>query len=152
MKNYTKRTYISSLLFMFGAISTVFPAYAEENTGHAGQSKTLLRADTAWDGIPYKAYPQGSPELVVMQITVPAHSELDWHRHPVPNAVYILKGNVTIEDKATGKKKLFPEGTAFPEMFNKMHRGISGDEPVTMIAFYASTKGMPVTLYTPLKP
>jgi len=50
------------------------------------QSETLLRSSSSWDGKPYAAYPTGRPELSVLKITIPPHTALKWHNHPMPNA------------------------------------------------------------------
>jgi quercetin dioxygenase-like cupin family protein len=38
------------------------------------------------------AYPAGRPELSVLKIAIPPHSQLKWHTHPMPNIAYILIG------------------------------------------------------------
>lgn len=117
-------------------------AYTQEA---AGVSKDLLLQTTSsWDGVPY-AYPAGQPEISVLKITIPAHEALQWHIHPMPNAAYVLSGELTIEERDTGKKDVLKAGQVLPEVVNTAHRGLAGDEPVVLIVFYAGAKGMPLS-------
>src|SRR5215471_8415736 len=78
-----------------------------ENAQLAVRSETLLASSSSWDGEPYKSYPPGQPELSVLKITLPPHTKLEWHRHPIPSAAYIVAGELTIERKQDGKKQHF---------------------------------------------
>lgn len=118
---------------------------AEEPINSSVQSETLLRSSQSWDGVAYKAYPKGVPELTVLKITIPANTALPWHTHPMPNAGYVLSGELTVEKKSTGEKKVLTVGQSLPEMVNDLHRGYTGDVPAELIMFYAGTKGMPLS-------
>ncbi len=72
------------------------------SSGHKNTTETLLQSGQAWNGQTLQNYPSGELEITVMKMTIPAHSELPWHTHPIPNTAYILSGSLTIEDKATG--------------------------------------------------
>ena len=109
------------------------------------ESQTLLRSGASWDGLPYVAYPSGPPELTVLKITIPAHSALPWHTHPLPNAAYVLSGELTVEKKDSGEKKTLVAGQVLPEMVGALHRGQTGDSPAVLIVFYAGAKGMPLS-------
>ncbi len=114
-------------------------------TGESNVIKeTLLAADASWNGAPYEAYPGGKPELTVLRITIPAHGDLPWHSHPMPNAAYVVSGEITVEDKS-GMKKHFSAGQVIPETVNTLHRGITGDTAAVLIVFYAGTRGMPLS-------
>jgi quercetin dioxygenase-like cupin family protein len=108
------------------------------------ESETLLRSSSAWDGTPYEAYSKGAPELSVLRITIPPHSKLKWHTHPMPNAAYIESGEITVEEPSGDKKRHFVAGQVVPETVNTLHRGVAGDQPVVLIVFYAGVKGMPL--------
>jgi len=110
--------------------------------------ETLLDTDAAWNGVPYVAYPAGRPELTVLRMTIPAHAELPWHSHPMPNAAYVVSGEVTVEAKS-GEKKLFSAGQVIPETVNTVHRGIAGDTPVVLIVFYPRIANMPLSQAQP---
>ena len=38
-----------------------------------------------------------------------------------------------------------PRLQVVPEMVDALHRGVTGEAPVTVIAFYAGTEGMPLS-------
>jgi quercetin dioxygenase-like cupin family protein len=109
------------------------------------QSETLLRTSSSWDGTPYTAYSPGQPELSILKITIPAHTQMKWHMHPMPNAAYIVSGELTLEKKDGGQKQHFTAGQTVSEMVDALHRGMTGDAPVTLIVFYAGVKGMPLS-------
>lgn len=108
-------------------------------------SQTLEKTTSSWDGAEYVAYPQGKPELSILKITVPPHTTLGWHTHPVPNAAYVLSGYLTVEKKSGGAKKIIHAGETLAETVGTVHRGYTGDEPVTLIVFYAGAKGLPLS-------
>ncbi|WP_312240861.1 hypothetical protein [Pantoea sp.] len=76
---------LSSLLFIFSLNASV--AGKPEVT-----VEKLLETEHSWDGALYPAYPTGTPQLSVLKITIPPHSSLDWHQHPVANAAYVQQG------------------------------------------------------------
>jgi len=122
-------------------------ATAGETRRRALQSETLLRTGSSWDGEPYKYYPSGQPELTILKITLAPHTELEWHTHPIPSAAYILSGELTLERKKDGKKQHFAAGQVVSETVNTLHRGLTGDETVELIVFYAGSPGVPLTQY-----
>jgi quercetin dioxygenase-like cupin family protein len=69
---------------------------------------------------------------------------LPWHSHPIPNAAYVVSGELTVEKQSTGEKKVLTAGQVLPELVGQVHRGTAGDEPVVLIVFYAGTKGTPL--------
>jgi hypothetical protein len=64
------------------------------------------------------------------------------------SAAYLVSGELTLERKKDGKKQHFAAGQAVPETVNTLHRGITGDEPVVLIMFYAGTVNEPLTQYS----
>ena len=116
-----------------------------ENHEPAVQSETLLRTGSSWDGEPYESYPSGQPELSILKITLAPHTELEWHSHPIPNAAYIVSGELTLERKKDGQRQRFAAGQALSETVDTLHRGVTGDEPVVLIVFYAGNSGTPLT-------
>jgi quercetin dioxygenase-like cupin family protein len=117
---------------------------APENSSSLIQVETLIQSTSSWDGTPYKAYPAGQPQITVLKITVPPHTTMNWHSHPMPSAGYILSGELTIEKK-DGTEKHFVAGQAVSETVDSIHRGITGAEPLVVIVFYSGTPGMPVS-------
>jgi quercetin dioxygenase-like cupin family protein len=131
-------------------VAMLIPLLLQNGTTSSGhhpsiESETLLQSSSSWDGTLYTAYPSGQPELSVLKITLPPHTTLRWHTHSMPNAGYVLSGELTVERKGDGRKQTFRTGQVVPEMVDALHRGIAGDEPVTLIVFYAGTKGMPLS-------
>jgi quercetin dioxygenase-like cupin family protein len=109
------------------------------------ERKILLQTSTSWDNTPYIRYPDSAPELSLLKLKIPANTALDWHTHPIPNAAYILAGELTIESKDNGQIQHFKQGDALAEMVNITHRGITGDKPVELIVFYAGSQGIPLS-------
>src|SRR5215472_19361275 len=71
------------------------------------KSETLLHSGSAWNGVSYETYSKGAVELSVLRITIPPHSKLKWHTHPMPDAAYIISGQITIEQKGVPNKRRF---------------------------------------------
>jgi quercetin dioxygenase-like cupin family protein len=107
------------------------------------KSEALLHSNSAWNGVPYRAYSKGVVELSVLRITIPPPSKMKWHTHPMLNAAHIASGEITIEQRGGNKKRHFVAGKA-PETVNTLHRGITGEQPVVLVVFYAGEKGMPL--------
>jgi hypothetical protein len=138
-------------LAMAAAPAMLAPTAASAHDGPA-KVATLLKTGKAWDGTPYPAYRDGPPEITVLRIEIPAHSALAWHHHPVINAAYVEQGRLTVEkhDKQGGPPNRpttcsLGAGQVLPELVDQVHRGYTGDQPVTLIVFYAGTAGAPIT-------
>jgi len=113
----------------------------------SAHADVLAKDTSSWNGKKYTSYPQGTPELTVLKMTIPANTALPWHTHPFPNAGYVLSGQLTIEDKASGKKKTFKAGEAFTESVDDVHRGVTGKDPAVLVITYAGSPG--VATFTP---
>ena len=136
----------TAMLAIVTLLSMLFPQpCAAENDQSVVRSETLLRSTTSWDGERYKSYPSGQPVLSILKITVPPHTKLEWHGHPMPSAAYLVSGELTLERKKDGEKQHFTAGQAVPETVNTLHRGITGDEPAVLIMFFAGTVDEPLT-------
>ncbi|BFO10909.1 hypothetical protein GGER_34190 [Serratia rubidaea] len=48
-----------------------FSAHAHGDKRSGVETETLLESEHAWDGTQYSAYPQGTPQLSVLKITIP---------------------------------------------------------------------------------
>lgn len=110
------------------------------------QSITLLQSESAWNGVPYVAYPPGRPQLTVLKILLPPHSSLPWHTHVVPNSAYVVSGQMTVEDRASGRKHVLRAGDAFAESVGVVHRGVTGEEAVEIVVTYAATADTPLSV------
>ena len=109
------------------------------------EKEVLLERDESWDGTPYKAYPAGQPQLTLIRLKIPAHTQLPWHTHPMPNAAYIVSGELTVEARSSGATRTLRQGQTLAEMVGTEHRGITGNTPVELLVFYAGTQGMPLS-------
>ncbi|KAB2725214.1 cupin domain-containing protein [Brucella intermedia] len=140
------RLYVYSLWF-FASFSLIFPlsAHADANNTPGVKSEKLLETEQSWDGTVYKAYPEGTPQLSVLKITISPYTSLAWHEHPAPNVGYILEGVLTVEKKSTGEKRTLKAGEVLPETVDIAHRGYTGKEGATILVFYAGKKGLPLS-------
>ncbi len=112
---------------------------AAEDSQRPIQTETLIQTTSAWDGMPYG----GQPQITVLKVTIPPHTVMKWHSHPIPNAGYILAGDLTIEKK-DGTKRHFVAGQAITETVDSVHRGLTGSEPAVLIVFYSGVVGKPL--------
>lgn len=108
------------------------------------QVKTLLQTDKAWDDKPYAAYPAGQPQLSVLQITIPPNTTMEWHRHPVPNAAYIVSGELDVQKQGSITKH-FSKGQVIAETVGEWHRGVTGAQAAELLVFYAGAPGVPLS-------
>ena len=106
--------------------------------------ETLVQSTSAWDATPYTRYPDGTPQLSVLRITIGPHTALKWHSHPMPNAGYVLSGELTLEER-DGIRQHFVAGQAITETVNRIHRGVTGEAPVVLVVFYAGAPGLPLS-------
>ena len=101
----------------------------------AVRSEALLRCSASVDGSAYPAYPHAAPELTALKITIPPDTALPWHTHPMPNAADISSGELTVEKKDAGEKKLLTVGQVLPELVGQLHRGVTGESAAVLIVF-----------------
>jgi quercetin dioxygenase-like cupin family protein len=136
------------MLVIIILLSTLFQHGKGTRNDQPGvRTETLLRSSASWDGEAYKSYLTAQPELSIVKITLPPHTKLEWHSHPMPSAAYIVAGELTLERKKDGKKRYFAAGQAVSETVDTLHRGEAGNEPVILIAFYAGSPDVPFTQY-----
>ncbi|MDI9222109.1 cupin domain-containing protein [Pantoea sp. EA-12] len=109
---------------------------------HSVEHVLILQSGCAWNGQVYEEYPAGKPQISVMRMSLPPHSELPWHTHPMPNTAYILSGELTIEDKMTGLTRCFKSGQAVNETINSAHRGYTSELHTELVIFYAGVDGL----------
>ncbi|RUR45130.1 cupin domain-containing protein [Vreelandella populi] len=125
--------------------SNIVSKECADNKDDGITTEQLVQSPDAWNGTPYERYPAGRPQLTVMRMTIPAHTSLPLHTHPMPNAAYILSGQLTLEEYETGKTQIFKAGEAFNEAVGDIHRGYTTEDPVVVIVTYAGVKGMPLS-------
>lgn len=109
------------------------------------KTELLLQSSESWDGTPYTAYPSGAPQLTLIRLNIPANTQLPWHSHPIPNAAYILSGELLVEARESGATRTLRQGDTLAEMVGIEHRGSTGDTPVELLVFYAGSPGIPLS-------
>ena len=108
--------------------------------------EVLLKTTTSWDGDALPAYPEGQPEVTILRITIPAHTQLPMHEHPVINAGILLKGELTVMTE-TDQTLHLKAGDLIAELTNKWHYGKNeGDTPAEIMVFYAGIENEPITV------
>jgi len=110
------------------------------------RTEVLLKTGTSWDGDTLPAYPEGKPEITLLRITIPAHTQLPVHMHPVINAGILLEGELTVMTQSKQVMHL-KAGETLSELVNKWHYGKNeGDEPAVIMVFYVGIQGEPITI------
>jgi quercetin dioxygenase-like cupin family protein len=132
----------------FAALAGAFLAGYAAAQPAAIQAKTLIQTEHAWNGSTYRAYPAGQPQMSVVEITIPPKTTMDWHRHPMPNAAYVLSGEIRVETK-DGQCAQFSQGQIIPETVATAHRGVTLERPVKLLVFYAGVDGLPLSQVEP---
>ena len=89
-------------------VAAMAPAYAQ--TAKSGSADILAKSSASWNGKAYTSYAVGTPELTVLKLTIEPKTALPWHKHPYPNAGYVLEGSLTIQDKESNVHKTFHAG------------------------------------------
>ena len=105
----------------------------------------LAESSRTWDGSVLTAYPTGTPQITIMRTTIPPHTVMSLHRHAMPNAAVVLKGELTVVAES-GAQHVFRAGDGVVEVVGTVHHGENrGDDEIDMIAFYAGEVGQPVS-------
>ncbi|MEM9251077.1 MAG: cupin domain-containing protein [Planctomycetota bacterium] len=112
----------------------------------------LVRSTHSWNGTTLPAYPDGQPEIVVLRVTVPPHTALPWHKHPVINAGVLVSGTLTVMTP-DGPSKRLHAGDALIELVDQPHRGVNdSNQPTVVYVVYAGTTGGPITVPADVDP
>lgn len=106
----------------------------------------LADAVESWDGTLLPRYPQGTPKVSIIRVTIPPHVRLASHTHPVINAGVVLRGELTVV-AANGAERTFRTGEAIVELVGMPHYGENrGHEAVELLMFYAGTEDLPLSV------
>ncbi|MFT8717778.1 cupin domain-containing protein [Acetobacter sp.] len=135
--------------FCMAAVLAMGASVAHAEGAKSGSAEILVKSSASWNGKTYAPYAKGQPELTVLRLTIQPNAELPWHTHPYPNAGYVLEGEITLVDKATGEKKTFHAGEAFPEAVDDAHHGVAGNQKTVLLLVYAGIKGKPTSIPLP---
>ncbi len=133
----------ASITILLTIVGMTKPMSAQEQASSI-VVETLTHTTSSWDRTPYKAYPSGQPQLTVLKITIPPYTTMQWHSHPLPNAGYVVSGELFVEKK-DGTKRHFTAGQVIAETVDSVHRGISGDQSVVLIVFYPGVANLPLS-------
>lgn len=121
------------------------PSVAGETGSSHAVVIELVKAKQSWDGATLPSYPEGQPEITILDITVPPGVRLADHFHPVINAGVVLSGQLTVVTE-DGKKLHLNTGDPIVEVVNTMHYGMNeGSEPTRLLVFYAGIESAPIT-------
>lgn len=133
------------LLALLGT-SLVLSAHRSDVHNEGVIVEELQKTSSMWNGEPLPAYPQGRPEITILRITIPPHTELPWHTHPVINSGVLLSGRLVVTAQDGKTMELVP-GQALCELVDRPHYGRNPDDaPAVIIVFYAGIEGEPITL------
>ncbi|MFO7841089.1 MAG: cupin domain-containing protein [Fidelibacterota bacterium] len=132
-------------MILFLILSACVLLYA--SGGEKPTSELLVKSTTSWDGTKLPPYGMSAPEITILRISVPPHTDLSWHKHPVINAGVLVSGELTVISEKQDTLYL-KSGDQIVEVVNTWHYGRNeGDEPADIIVFYAGKKNKPVTIY-----
>lgn len=139
MINY--RTLLLSILSL-----VAFSCQSKEPIPDQPSSELLTESYLAWNGDSLPAYPNGKPKISIVKVTIPPHSELPHHYHPVINAGILLTGELTVVD-VKGNVLEMKAGDPIIEVVNTIHYGKNnGDIPAEIVVFYAGVEGMEIVV------
>ena len=111
-----------------------------KNNTEAPGSQVLIESFQSWNGDSLPAYPSGKPKISIVKVTIPPHSELPKHYHPVINAGVLLSGELTVVDSKGNTLKM-KAGDPIIELVNQVHYGKNeGNVPAEIVVFYAGTE------------
>lgn len=131
------------ILFLLSALLLASQVSAQDSTGITVVE--LAKSRNSWDGTPLPAYPEKSPEITILRITISPGASLPQHFHSVINAGVLLNGELTVRTE-DGKTLQLKTGDPIVEVVNKRHYGKNeGKEPAVILVFYAGTPDTPIT-------
>lgn len=106
----------------------------------------LAKATQSWDNTTLPLYQTGQPEVTVLDITIPPHTALPVHMHPVINAGVMIEGSLTVK-KENGETLYLKKGDTIVEVVDTWHYGMNEhDTSARIIVFYAGIEGEPITI------
>ncbi|WP_026968536.1 cupin domain-containing protein [Algoriphagus terrigena] len=109
-------------------------------------SELVAESYLSWNGDSLPAYPAGKPKITIVKVTIPPHSTLPNHYHPVINAGVLLSGELTVVD-VKGNVLEMKAGDPIIEVVNTIHHGVNkGDVPAEILVFYAGADEMKIVV------
>ena len=124
----------------------LFSCEKKDSSPDSPKSELLTESFLSWNGDSLPSYPLGKPKISIVKVTIPPHSELPRHFHPVINAGVLLKGELTVVD-VKGNELKMKAGDPIIEVVNTVHYGVNqGDEPAEILVFYAGTEDLGIVV------
>lgn len=132
---------------MFSLLLAIFfSCKKNEPIPYLPSSELLTESYLAWNGDSLPPYPSGKPKISMVKVTIPPHSELPHHFHPVINAGILLTGELTVVD-VKGNVLEMKAGDPIIEVVNTIHNGKNkGDIPAEIVVFYSGAEGMEIVV------
>lgn len=110
------------------------------------QVQVLAKSGASWDGSRLPHYPEGTPEVSILKISIPPGMRLPVHEHPIINAGFLLSGRLKVVTEE-GKTLDLNAGDSLVEVVGKWHYGVNeGTEPAVILVFYAGEADKPITV------
>ncbi len=133
---------LSLLILILISLNFLFAVGAEGKT----EVNVLAKTTKSWNGDNLPRYSKGKPEITILRISIPPHTDLAWHEHPEINAGVMISGELTVITDKEDTLHL-QAGDPIVEVVNTWHFGKNeSDEAVDIIVFYAGIKGKAVTI------
>ena len=131
-----------TLMVNFYLYIVIFIAIIMQNkSSKEVRSEVLLQSSKSWNNQPMPAYMEGVPQCTILKITVPPHSRLATHTHPMMNAGVVVKGELHVVD-CDGIEITLHEGEPVLECVGKLHYGENlTDSETVLYMFYAGVVG-----------
>lgn len=135
------------ILFSVFALAVIlFSCERSEKQPQKPVSELIAESYLSWNGDSLPNYPSGKPKISIVKVTIPPHSVLPNHFHPVINAGVLLKGELTVVD-TKGNVLEMKAGDPIIEVVNTVHYGENkGDIPAEILVFYAGTSEMAIVV------
>ncbi len=91
-------------------------------------------------------FPQESPEVEALIITMDPGEATQWHQHGTPLFGYILEGELTVTYEGHGERH-YKAGDGFLEAMHVTHRGVNtGSTPCRIMAVFMTGKDGELTI------
>jgi quercetin dioxygenase-like cupin family protein len=114
------------------------PALAPSAEAVLQTGETVLGQPIAW--------PEGSPQVTAVIVTLPPGAETGWHAHPVPLFGWMLEGELTVAYQGAGAsetRRTYRPGDALIEAIDTPHNGRNdGAAPVRILAVFMGSQGV----------
>jgi len=141
---------LRALLTLVTLTTLLFSCEKRETEAGTPVSEVVSESYLSWNGDSLPAYPDGKPKISIVKVTIPPHSELPKHHHPVINAGVLLKGELTVID-IHGNVLEMKAGDPIIEVVDTIHYGVNkGDEPAVILVFYAGSEGSEIVVKEPI--